>query len=181
MSITDRKKLRVSETDMGHILSQVNPKANPYNLDRKVTDAVADIRGSGPKTLTDLATAIAAVETDQALHAARNVTWIRKIGSATNETTLIHTVTTGKTLYIAAAMLAGYSDTGDRSDITLFVRDTDDAWKSYLASRFIIGSSYAAGGEISPSTPLPVPGGWDVCVYASAHGVARASFWGWEE
>lgn len=182
MSITDRKKLRVSETDMGHILSQVNPKANPYNLDRKVTDAVADIRGSGPKTLTDLDTDLANIRADLPVRIARTVTLVQKTGAVDNGTAIVHTVTNGKTFYLTAATarISVYAAGGALSGF-LAIRNGSDTFVTEIIGLNCAEAVAGDFGSISFPVPVPIAAGYDIYVYASAKATCRGNIWGWEE
>ena len=155
--------------------------ADTSNLDRKLTEVVSDLRGASSKTLTDLDTDLTSIKNNQAIRLSRDVTWIRKVGSASNATTIVYTVTAGKTLYIVAASMGGYITTAVAAEITFFVRNAADAVQTYLITRLLSATVQGCGGEFAPAFPLAVPAGWDVVLFAGTNAISQAGFWGWEE
>jgi hypothetical protein len=155
--------------------------ADTSNLDRKLTEVVSDVRGASSKTLTDLDTDLTSIKINQAIRLSRDVTWIRKFGQAVATTTILYTVTAGKTLYIVAASLAVVSTAAAAIEVSLSVRNAADVTQAYLVPRYPGPGALSDGGECAYPIPLSVPAGWDVVVYSAAGGVGLGSFWGWEE
>jgi hypothetical protein len=155
--------------------------ADTSNLDRKLTEVVSDLRGASSKTLTDLDTDLTAINNNQAIRLSRDKSWIRKFGQAVATTTIIYTVTAGKTLYIVAACMACVSTAAAAIEVSLAVRNAADVTQGYLIPRYPGPGHLSDGGEIAYPIPLQVPAGWDVVIYAAASGIGLGSFFGWEE
>lgn len=165
----------------GHFQADVLSCANPSNLDLAITGLRDAIRGTSSKTLTDLDNDLTSIKNNQAIRLSRDVTWIRKFAQAVAATTIVYTVTAGKTLYIVAANLSCVSTAAAAIEVSLFVRNAADVAQGYLIARYPGPGHLNCGGECAYPIPLQVPAGWDVVVYSAALGIGLASFWGWEE
>ena len=94
-------------------------------------------------------------------------TQVLKHGSAENTTTIIHTVTTGKTLYLSVVTIGIYFTAEVSGYAQVYLRDEDDL---NPAIPFILtrgaNNGFCAGQGFCP--PIEVPAAWDICVVSSA-------------
>jgi len=100
-------------------------------------------------------------------------TQIAKHVTANNQTSIIHTVSNGKNLYLCTATLSCLlTVTGN---FCMFVRDDSDTTRYYIA----YCRRQADDGICIPVTfspPLVIPEGWDVCIWSGANGVQIQGF-----
>lgn len=158
-------------------------------------DTAADLKATvtqaeKDRTVTNATAANLKAEVTQAA-IARRVAGLRPSGttqiiacdSATNTTTIIHTVTGGKTLYLqAVSILAvtsegiGYGHSGQVS-----VRDTGDNFKYIL-----VGASFDNYGNFPGvfavfPVPIEIPANYDIYISTDeAHATAYGTIFGWE-
>jgi len=105
-------------------------------------------------------------------------TQIAKDYWANNSTGIIHTVTSGKSLYLCSVSLSFYNTSAGYGN--MFVRDTSDN----VQYRLLEIRRQANDGISVPLTfnpPLVLPAGWDICVYSGASDVlVRGFIFGYE-
>jgi len=108
-------------------------------------------------------------------------TQIYKTGTADNSTTIIHTVSSGKTLYLTGIALCGrVADTVSRI-AELFVRDEGDVKVAILSKMSVRGNGHLSVNLIL-IPPYKVPAGYDICVGAyETSCYATGTIYGWEE
>jgi hypothetical protein len=100
--------------------------------------------------------------------------------TATNETTIIHTVGSGATLFLVEAMLLCVSNVTGYA--TLFIRDDGDALVRYLCTMKMGANGVWLSDHFNAWPPVELPEDYDICVLSSAAGlVAQGSIFGWEE
>jgi len=100
-------------------------------------------------------------------------TQVAKSEVATNETKIIHTVTTAKILYLSAISLCGKG--AGNGDLSLEVRDADDNFKYHiLCTNFKAGEACGMGTQFVP--PLTIAAGWDIIVVSAVAGVEAHGF-----
>lgn len=100
--------------------------------------------------------------------------------AAPGVTTIIHTVTAGKSLYLAGCELDVYhsgAGTGGR----LFVRDAVDALQYIILNHYGLVANERGSDTINLAPALVIPAGWDICVSSSALANSNAFIQGWEE
>lgn len=98
--------------------------------------------------------------------------------NAINETTTIHTVTTGKTFYLSAALFSGQNLSGGNETVTFFVTNAADSIQYYFwITRVLNEEGFAVSASFLP--PLEVPAGWkfkltsaaaNMKIYGTIHG-----------
>lgn len=104
-------------------------------------------------------------------------TQILKHGSATADTVILHTVTTGKTLYITSCCISLYS--AARGVSSILIRDTDDT----TVAEILCCETNAAGENTNSQSfimPIKVLAGYDVVATTDA-GTVHGTIQGWEE
>jgi len=107
-------------------------------------------------------------------------TQIAKWNIATDETTILHTVTAGKVLYLCTSILT--SNTIVAGSIYLQIRDLADAVWFILAKTRQSTTSWGQAFCQTFWPPLEVPAGYDIVVVSSPGSVtAIGSIFGWEE
>jgi len=88
-------------------------------------------------------------------------TQIAKEGNAVNATVIIHTVSTGKTLYLCSVSFSVYPTANGMG--ALYCRDTDDALQYiFFIIRRQANDGFATAMSFNP--PLVIPAGYDLCV-----------------
>jgi len=90
-------------------------------------------------------------------------TQVAKYAWVENATSIIHTVSAGKTLYLCSIALSVDAVADGRG--RMFVRDDTDTIQYY----FFRARRPAGSGEMVPLTfnpPLQIPEGWDICVWS---------------
>lgn len=106
-------------------------------------------------------------------------TQIAKYQTANNGTEIVHTVTTGKTLFLCTIVLSALPvATGG---ITIEVTNASDVWQYYIvSSMFLINE-----GAVSPipfNPPLEIPAGYKIKITSdTVNFYARIFVYGWEE
>lgn len=88
-------------------------------------------------------------------------TQIAEYGSASNTTTILHTVTGGKTLYLSACQLSCTNNAAARQTAYLEVTDADDNFQ-YSIIPLACVSSFSVAGNISLQPPIEIPAGYKV-------------------
>jgi len=111
---------------------------------------------------------------------AHNGEQVAKSNAATNGTTIIHTVTATKTLYLCTSTLTYWGAVGSGQ---IKVRNAADVDQYILVIGGLITAAGAFFGLSIPfNPPLEIPAGWDVVVLSSiAASVAEGFIFGWEE
>ena len=105
---------------------------------------------------------------------------VAKLGSAEGGTTIIHTVTLGKTFFLSALSYTSFSDA---TPITMgvLVRNGADVHQYSLIHELVALAHTNAFGMSYP-VPVEIPAGYDICAHSSgATGRASACIHGWEE
>lgn len=103
-----------------------------------------------------------------------------KGNTVNNGTSIVHTVSTGKTLYLTALAFSVYAGVGESN---MFVRNAADVTQYY----FFVNTIFTAGGagsmgNLSFNPPLEIPAGYDICVSSNAAAnFAYGFIHGWEE
>ncbi len=107
-------------------------------------------------------------------------TQVTKHAAATNTTLIIHTVTSGKVLYMTSFFLSVRSGVGEG---ILFVRDTSDVLQYHIVRvELFTKVSSGPGVGLSLHHPIEIPAGFDVCVQSTpAFCIANGFINGWEE
>jgi len=117
-----------------------------------------------------------------------SATTIYKSGNVSGSTTVLHTVTAGKTFYLTTGFLATSSVAINRTGY-LAVRNGSDVIQYYLAYTYLRGGSLESG-DIPPSLVVPItinpalaiPAGWDIVIYSQDSNITSAGgIGGWEE
>ena len=102
-------------------------------------------------------------------------TQVVESGTAQNETVVIHTVDTDKTLYLSVAGLCA-SNTSEAAGTThLFVTDGDDT-EMYALSYARMPANWCFSDQRCFSPPLEIPTGWKIKVDSSAVDVLGYGF-----
>lgn len=111
-------------------------------------------------------------------------TRVMKTGGAANTTTIIHTVTAGKTFYLEAFELNAYDvASGETPTVTMIIRDGADA----TVYSFVLRLTGAVNGYIQQTslslpTPIAIAAGYDVVVVSdSANCVPKLNIIGYEQ
>lgn len=100
-------------------------------------------------------------------------TQVKKSAQATNETTILHTVTAEKTLCLAAVALTGCGDGSGIMQMT--VRNDTDVFQFYIfCLAFIIKSPAFATLSFSPH--MDIPAGWDIYIVSDDVDVTATGF-----
>ncbi len=94
--------------------------------------------------------------------------------------TVIHTVSTGKSLYLVFAFLSGASG-GGSGTVNVSVRDDGDNWLYNIAQISFDAANMTDSVACSLPRPLKIPEGYDVYVESTTNPTARATILGWEE
>jgi len=98
---------------------------------------------------------------------------------ATNETAIIHTVNSGKTLYLVTWVLSAYLLANGY--IALRIRNTEDTITFDLALTFITGGTTVPAIIGSAIPPIEVPEGYDIVIFSSVAGLsAQGGIFGYE-
>lgn len=105
-------------------------------------------------------------------------TQIIKQNGAAATTTIVHTVTGGKTLYIASAQLSIMATSTSYG--YMLIRDSSDVSVCTALLLHVFTNSGAAVGCAFPM-PLSIPAGYDVCMVAYKNAEGNLSIQGWEE
>lgn len=102
-------------------------------------------------------------------------TQVLKYDNAENETTVLHTVTAGKTFYLSSAVLSATFGADIAGRVQLFIRDEDD-----LNAVHIINEQLAAyDGQAVPCSfcpPIEIPALWDICILSNLDNVFANCF-----
>lgn len=107
-------------------------------------------------------------------------TQIAKSATATNGTTLLHTVTAGKIFFLTSWSFTCNTTTVDKYG-RLAVRDGEDDW-IYSIAHLHMDATRTIGMAAGLYFPLEIPAGWDIVVYSNNAGLnARGFIQGWEE
>ncbi|HDZ62616.1 MAG TPA: hypothetical protein ENH40_05680 [Nitrospirae bacterium] len=111
-------------------------------------------------------------------------TQVFKNGIAAGGTSLLHTVATGKSLYMTGLFIAINSlDTS--SPVNISVQDENDIWQYYLfktTPRATLDNSANMALSIDIIPPQEITEGWDIKIYTGNAGVLLSvSLSGWEE
>jgi len=107
-------------------------------------------------------------------------TQIFKDATAENGITVIHTVSSGKTLYLCEVMLRCiYNVTGWGQ---LYVQDNNDIFVRDLCLINPIANTIKPTDHNHFWPPVEIPSAYDICVQSNAAGlIARGAIFGWEE
>lgn len=98
---------------------------------------------------------------------------------ATDETTVLYTVTSGKTLSLTSCYLWATNEADTAQNAYIALRDDEDTEQIRWAMKLLADSLAAIG--ISFPTPVPLSEGWDVVIYSSdADLTAHGSITGYE-
>jgi len=102
-------------------------------------------------------------------------TQVLKYNTAENATTIIHTVTAGKTLYLSATTIGMRFLAEVSGPFELYLRDENDlnAVIIFTSSR-VTNDGFCCGQSFCP--PVEVPALWDICIYASGAGLRAYGF-----
>jgi hypothetical protein len=107
-------------------------------------------------------------------------TQVSKQAIATNQTTIIHTVTAGKILHLLNALL--HLTAAAVGNASILVRDGSDVTVRHLAG-VRVGATTQNDGvpQFNPAMPMEIPAGYDVCVVSSIAGLtAEGDIFGYE-
>jgi hypothetical protein len=104
-------------------------------------------------------------------------TQIIKRAGVLNGSATIHTVTSGKTLYITSNYTVAFSTANSEGD--LYVGDSGGSLQFYL---IVLNTLAGQSNVCHQSYPMPimVPAGYKIIIYG-APGYGEAGFTGWEE
>lgn len=89
-------------------------------------------------------------------------------------TSIIHTVTTGKTFYLDAAWLNADSTAASTTGVNLIVRDTGDVTQYTMS--FNMHANGNQSNAISFPVPISIPEGWDIVLNTSLAGLSASAF-----
>lgn len=94
---------------------------------------------------------------------------------ANNSVVTLHTVTTGKILYLSAAALSIKNVSGGEGEGAMYVTDGEDAIRYYL---FLYQSpdQHGTGGSIPLISPLEISAGWKIKVASDTASVYVTGF-----
>jgi len=107
-------------------------------------------------------------------------TQIAKDGVAQAATTVIHTVTTGKTLYLDGITFSCYNETESPESGSLMVTNASDSTQYYLFTGQIPAHDTKLGSGCFP-TALEIPAGWKIKLHSAGTDVfSRAFIHGYE-
>lgn len=119
------------------------------------------------------------------LYASRNRTIVCKAGSGENGSTVIHTVTAGKTFYLCSITLSGLNASTTNASLHYVTTNmTGMGDLIYVQTAFAVSGQVGANGENSVSFPMPlkITAGKTVSVgNIAASSYAYATITGWEE
>lgn len=106
-------------------------------------------------------------------------TQIAKWAYANNSTAIVHTVTTGKTLYLTSIIMSAVPIAAGEAHFS--VRDTGDTLAYHLGqTRCLINAGFISPASFQPA--LEIPAGYDIYVVSdTANFLALLSIFGWEE
>lgn len=93
-------------------------------------------------------------------------TQVSKSGQASNESTLIHTVTAGKTLYLVHANVIFSNDSGSNGSAYLHVTNASDVRQYAIVNDYVINGQMLAVPCNFP-TPLEIPPGYKLAVWSA--------------
>lgn len=102
---------------------------------------------------------------------------IKKSVEGNNNTTIIHTVTSGKKFYLCSCHCAG--DNGNNQETHLSVRDDGDTLQ-YAIIGFTASAATPMNEALTFNPPLEIAAGFDVVLITDA-GHADGFVFGWEE
>ena len=107
-------------------------------------------------------------------------TQILKENDAENETTIVHTVTTGKVLYLCSMILGYYAIAAGYAYGR--IRDDSDETVTTVFIDTIQAGSDGKGTFASFWPPMEIPASYDIIVISSAVGLKpNLTIFGWEE
>ncbi len=95
-------------------------------------------------------------------------------------TTIIHTVTTAKTLYLTGVTL-DYRPTGSSDIVELSVRNAGDTDQYKILELLSTATAIALATAIPFPYPIAIPAGYDVFIKVTNAGTSNAFIHGWEE
>lgn len=157
-----------SQTTIASALSSIITNTTGIALDAtlvstntKLDSVVADLRGLNGDTGTQIVAS----------------------GSASNTTTTIRTVTTGKTFYLTAFNHTTYPSASGSGTSTLIVTNGADVLQYTLATVAMSSSALqnTGFGQALP-TPIKIPAGYKIKVVSNSANITNyASIFGWEE
>lgn len=104
---------------------------------------------------------------------------IKSLENVTNSTSILHTVTTGKTFFLSHWSFSAYATAAGNAKLE-FRNDVDIT--QYLIEKVDFNAAFYAWTSSSPKCPLEIPADWDIVVVsANAFTFANAFIHGWEE
>lgn len=109
-------------------------------------------------------------------------TRIMKTAQANNTTTIVHTVTATKTLYLEAVLFAGYQTTAGTNTITLLIRNAADTTVYTWVVRLDNNNTDKVTQYVTFPTLVEIPEAYDVCVVtADTDTMGVINIVGWEK
>lgn len=106
---------------------------------------------------------------------ASGATQVAKSSTVTNGTTVLHTVTAGKTLHLVSWVVSGVSTFAGTQSITFFITNVADATQYIIVYEYLANTTKTRLSGCFP-IPLTIAAGWKVKLAASAAGVTIRGF-----